>query len=183
MMGTTHVATGVAAGIAIVGIAGPPPAVSVLIVAVAAYSALVPDVDHPTAPAARCLGPVSWLICQAVRAISVEVTGDKHRGWSHSVAFCLLWGLFVGGCTLFLGPVGTAVWTGLAAAVGAVTHVVGDMFTLTGCAYVAWPFRLPVKHLLPRFMRFRTNGSFEQFVQRHVISTRIPGRRRARRRR
>lgn len=180
-MGTTHVATGVAAGIGLVALASPPPSVSVLIVAIAAYSALVPDVDHPTAPAARCLGPVSWLICQAVRAISVRVTDDKHRGWSHSVAFCLLWGLFVGGVTLSVAPVQTAWWTGIAAAVGAVTHVVGDMFTLTGCKHAAWPFELPFRHLLPPFFRFRTNGSFERFVQRHVISTRIPGRSRRRR--
>ena len=63
-------------------------------------------------------------------------------------------------------------WTGyglalvpLAAALGAGTHIVGDMCTLTGCP-LAWPVTMREFHLTPRPLRFTTGKLAE-----HVIVT------------
>lgn len=71
---------------------------------------------------------------------------------------------------LGLVAAGAMCWTGyglalvpLAAALGAGTHIVGDMLTVTGCP-LAWPATMREFHLLPRPLRFTTGRVAEQFV-------------------
>jgi membrane-bound metal-dependent hydrolase YbcI (DUF457 family) len=61
-------------------------------------------------------------------------------------------------------------WTGyglalvpLAAALGAGTHILGDMLTLTGCP-LAWPLTMREFHLTPRPLRFTTGHWPERFI-------------------
>jgi membrane-bound metal-dependent hydrolase YbcI (DUF457 family) len=76
------------------------------------------------------------------------------------------------GNLLALGGAAAMCWTGyglalvpLAAALGAGTHIAGDMLTLTGCP-LAWPLTMREFHLTPRPLRFTTGKLAE-----HVIVT------------
>lgn len=162
MLGRSHLVSGVMAGLAICAVAPVPGGLVPVVVGVAAYSALVPDVDHPAAPVARVLGPVSWGLCWTVRNLSAHLTGTAHRGLSHSVVFALAWGVFVGGLFGVWTPAPVAVWIGAGAALGCFTHILGDVLTVTGCKYVLWPS--PVQVRIPRAVRFRTGGPAERVV-------------------
>ena len=60
---------------------------------------------------------------------------------------------------------GPHVFVPFAAALGAATHVLGDMLTRCGCP-LAWPATMREFHLLPRPLRFTTGKLAE-----HVIVT------------
>lgn len=162
MMGRSHLLSGAVTGLAVAALTDPPPALVPLIVAVAAYSALTPDLDHPAAPAARCLGPLSWVLCWTVRWLSARTTGRAHRGLSHSVLFAAAWALLVGTTTWATLSAPAALWLTLAAFLGCATHIAGDMLTLSGCQYVLWPSTVQVA--VPYMLRFRTGGPAEQLV-------------------
>jgi membrane-bound metal-dependent hydrolase YbcI (DUF457 family) len=73
---------------------------------------------------------------------------------------------------LALGAAAVMCWTGyglalvpLAAALGASTHVTGDLLTVSGCP-LAWPATMREFHALPRPLRFTTGKLAE-----HVIVT------------
>lgn len=161
-MGRSHLITGVVTGMAVCAIARQPIEVDALVIGVSAYSALAPDVDHPAAPAARCLGPASWALCWLARTVSWHTTGTTHRGWTHSLAFCAMWGVLLVLGTIWWLPVQAALWTGLAGFVGATTHIGGDLLTLSGCKYVLWPYRAQIS--VPYMFRFRTGGRAEPRV-------------------
>lgn len=120
---------------------------------------MVPDADHYAAPAARVFGPLSWLLCCLIRALSARTTGVRHRGLSHSLVFALGWGLLAGAVVLAWLPVQVALWVGTAAAVGCATHIAGDLLTVSGCKHVLWPSRVQVSW--PYMLRFRTGGTAE----------------------
>lgn len=162
MMGRSHLLSGAVTGLAVAAATDPPPALVPLLVAVAAYSALTPDLDHPAAPAARCLGPLSWMLCWTVRWLSAHTTGRAHRGLSHSLVFAAAWAGLVGVTTAATLSVPAALWLTAAAFLGCVTHIVGDMLTLSGCQYVLWPSRVQVG--IPYRLRFRTGSPREQLV-------------------
>ena len=74
------------------------------------------------------------------------------------------------GNVLALGGAAAMCWTGyglalvpLAAALGAATHVVGDMGTVSGCPLL-WPATMYEFHLTPRWMRFTTGKTAEHWV-------------------
>jgi inner membrane protein len=162
MMGRSHLVSGVVSGMAVCAVVDPPTAMVPVIVLVSAYSALTPDLDHPAAPAARVLGPVSWALCMFTRFLSARTTGAAHRGLSHSLLFAFAWGLLVLSASLSVLHVQPALWIAGAAVLGCVTHIAGDCLTLSGCQYVLWPLRAQV--VWPRLLRFRTGGSGERVV-------------------
>jgi membrane-bound metal-dependent hydrolase YbcI (DUF457 family) len=51
--------------------------------AVTAGAALLPDLDHPGSTATRSLGPLTWVLCRVVQAIS-----GGHRRATHSLIGC-----------------------------------------------------------------------------------------------
>ncbi|MFI7042624.1 metal-dependent hydrolase [Microbispora rosea] len=83
MMGTQHALSGALAWSCVVAIH--PPATPVLVAgyAVTAAAAIWPDLDHPGSTVTRSLGPLTWLMCQVVQAVS-----GGHRRGTHSLAGC-----------------------------------------------------------------------------------------------
>lgn len=154
--------SGVVTGLAICAVAPVPAQLVPVVVVVSAYSALASDLDHPSAPAARALGPVSWAACWATRHLSARTTGTAHRGLSHSLVFALAWGLSVAALFAIWLPVQTVLWVGLSAALGCATHIAGDCLTMSGCQYVLWPSRVQARWLAPPLLRFRTGGKGER---------------------
>lgn len=161
-MGRSHLISGVVSGLAVCAVVDVPAVMLPVFVAVSAYSALTPDLDHPAAPAARVLGPISWGLCWLVRNVSARTTGATHRGITHSVVFALVWGVLVGLAAVAAFPVQVALWLSAAAFLGCLTHIAGDVLTLSGCQHVLWPSAVQVS--MPRLVRFRTGGTGERFV-------------------
>lgn len=161
-MGRSHFVSGVTSGLVVCAAIDVPAEFIPVVVGVSAYSALTPDLDHPAAPAARVLGPVSWLLCLFVRWLSARTTGTAHRGLTHSLVFAFGWGVLVMLTALSVLPVQTALVIGASAVLGCVTHIAGDLLTISGCQYVLWPSHLQVSWWRP--LRFRTGGAGEQVV-------------------
>lgn len=104
MMGRTHAATGVLAGLLTAPLLGvdDPAQIAVFAATTAGY-ALLPDLDHPGARASRLLGPASKAASHILRAASAalytrtkgprdeDCTGT-HRHLSHTVLFALVLG-------------------------------------------------------------------------------------------
>lgn len=166
-MGRSHLISGVVSGLAVCALVDAPLPMVPFVVVVSAYSALAPDLDHPSAPAARVLGPVSFLLCVLVRHLSAYATGTAHRGLTHSVLYALGWGVLVGGTALTVVPVLPALWLAGAAVLGVLTHIAGDVLTVSGCKYVLWPSRVQVR--VPRLVRFRTGGTAELWLVRVLM--------------
>lgn len=168
MMGRSHMICGVVAGLAASAVLPVPPELAPLVVLVAAYSALVPDADHWSAPAAHCLPPISWATCWLIRTVSVRTTGTAHRGFSHSLAFAAGWAVLLGGVSVVWLPVSSATWIAAAAMLGCLAHLAGDIPTLSGCDHVLWPYRVRVPW--PPLLRFRVGGPAEARVVAGVIA-------------
>jgi membrane-bound metal-dependent hydrolase YbcI (DUF457 family) len=116
MMGRTHSATGLLAGLAVAPLLGlhEPAEIGLFAAATAGY-ALAPDLDHPTSRASMLLGPVTERLSSGVRRLSAwtyrqtrRPRDDRgkgtHRHLSHTFVFAgVLGGLTaVGGAAL--GP-------------------------------------------------------------------------------
>jgi membrane-bound metal-dependent hydrolase YbcI (DUF457 family) len=152
MMGSTHLMTGVvsatwtAVGFATLGV---PPLICVLAVPVGAYSALLPDLDHPRATATWSLPPVSnllsWVIRGAPYDFAVPIVGTefagrllpwtiRHRYETHTEVAAVLFGLVLGlPLWLLPDPLGSYWWVfAIAITVGCLTHLWGDMRTSGG---------------------------------------------------
>lgn len=121
MMGTQHALSGAAAWSVLVAVH--PPATPVLVAgyAVCAGAALWPDVDHPSSSATQSLGPLTWLMCRVIQAVS-----GGHRRGTHSLAGCAAVGIV---CALAV-QARPAVWASavltvlLAVMLSALVHLV-----------------------------------------------------------
>ena len=83
MMGVSHALTGGVAWSAVLVVHPEPTPVLVAGYAVTAGAALLPDLDHQDATAARSLGPLTWALCHLVQAVS-----GGHRRATHSLIGC-----------------------------------------------------------------------------------------------
>lgn len=166
-MGRSHLTSGVVSGLAVCAVVDVPPVLIPVVVGVSAYSALAPDADHYSAPAANILGPVSWVLCWLIRYVSARTTGVKHRGISHSMLFAIAWAAVVGCTAAVWLPGQVASWMAAAALVGCLTHIAGDVLTVSGCQHVLWPSTRQVA--MPSLLRFRTGGTGERRVVRVLI--------------
>jgi membrane-bound metal-dependent hydrolase YbcI (DUF457 family) len=79
------------------------------------------------------------------------------------------------GNLLAIGAATVMSWTGyglafvpLAAALGASTHIAGDMLTRCGCPLL-WPVSMRDYHMLPRSMRFTTGNAAEHLIVTPVL--------------
>lgn len=121
MMGRTHAATGLLAGLLV----GPAvglheiPQIAPFAAATAGY-ALLPDLDHPTSTATTKLGPITRILSAVLRASSAwlyertkgprdEPTGT-HRHLTHTVVFAALLGVLCALSTALGGPWVVAGW-------------------------------------------------------------------------
>lgn len=161
-MGKTHAASGLVASMAVCSLFELGPAAPVVAAAVFYVSALGPDIDHPSAPAARFLGPVSWVVCRAVRRVSVWATGVAHRGLAHSFLAAGVYGLLTGWLSAQWLTLAAAVLVGLFAAAGYAVGFLGDVPTRTSLKHVWWP--LEARFAFPRWLRFTTGKGAERVV-------------------
>lgn len=150
MLGMQHATCGLLAGVGVAAlIPSAPWPLRGLVVVTAGGAALLPDLDHPGATAAKSLGPVTKVIAWAVDRVAVTVyhatrgPGDSptrrggHRLLTHTVPACLLAGALVGLLGV-LSPVALAVVCGLLAGLLALgTKQAGVTLAVT-CAGVAW---------------------------------------------
>lgn len=124
-MGRQHATCGLIAGVGMAAVLGSAPfGVRALLVIVSGGAALLPDLDHPQATAARSLGLLTKLVAHGVDRVSLTIyhatrsPGDPHdrhsghRLFTHTVPGCLLAGLFVG-LLAVLSPIALAVSCGL----------------------------------------------------------------------
>lgn len=151
MMGHTHVAIGVAAGLG-VALATHARMPDLLILAgIAGAAALLPDIDHPNGSIRQQLGILGhiglfWL---------------SHRGITHT--FLAL--LAVSAAVLHFLPYGLA----LAVIAGYGSHLVSDMMTRQGLP-ILWPLSGESIHLLPRALRVSTGGKIEALILLGVLT-------------
>lgn len=165
VMGRQHAACGLLSGVGFTAcLSGAPIGIRALVVIVSGGAALLPDLDHPSATAARSLGVVTRLLAHGVDHLSLMIyhatrsPGDVadrrsgHRLFTHTWPACLLAGLLVG----FLAVVSTvalAVTCGLLAgllALGfrtagfgiAVSTLAGSWWLLDH--YSGWSWTVPV---------------------------------------
>jgi inner membrane protein len=126
-MGRNHAATGVLAGSGVAWLAQLDPGQAAAFIGITTACSLLPDFDHPNAIGPRAFGwpgrTLAWLIG----------TLFGHRGLTHSVL-----GVGVLGAGLAFIPHLPAFcyW---AVILGCVTHILGDMLTVSGVP-LFWPF-------------------------------------------
>jgi len=121
MMGPQHALTGAVAWSVLITIH--PPTVPVLVAgyAVTAGAALWPDVDHPSATVTRSLGPLTWILCRVVTAVS-----GGHRRGTHSLLGCATLGILTAAAVQARPAIWASVvlWFMLAVMLAALAHVV-----------------------------------------------------------
>ncbi len=147
-MGRTHALTGLCAGLALAPLLVGTLAQALVIAAVTAGYALLPDLDHPGARASRLLGPITGVLSTTLRAGSrwlyARTKGprdERHRGEhrhaTHTVAFALL-----AGTSTAVGTWGGGPWVPVGIVVlGTLLAVdaLGDwVLPIVGIAAVAW---------------------------------------------
>lgn len=160
MMGVTHGASGAAVGLA-VGLLAPSPVVGLACGAVGYVTAYAPDLDHRSATATKVLWVVGWALCLVLRAVSLALTGTKHRGITHSLLFALVVGAGAGVVAGLWLPAGVAALLGLSAFAGVVAALAGDAVTRAGLDHVLWPLEWRLE--VPKALRVRT-GSWVELV-------------------
>lgn len=111
MMGRTHLAVGLLAGLLLFSFSDIHP---FLFVALAAFGALLPDVDHENSKINRILPVTRWI-----------PSFFPHRGFFHSVfPVIIIYGIFI-----FAGLPGL----GVPLVAGYVSHIISDCLTRLGC--------------------------------------------------
>lgn len=145
------------------------------LVGVAGLGALLPDMDMPSATAAKLLGPVTKFIAWLVNKLSIVVfeatraERDKHGRFPghRELTHTALWGVLLGlGVFLgLLGPYGAswALWWAMGLVLGHFAHLWGDSITLGGIPFWA-PFvkrgdrRWFCVHTVPKPLWFRVGA-------------------------
>ena len=140
----------------------PEPALALGGVALAALAAFTPDLDHPSARPVKALGPVGWLLCRILRAVSMATTHVAHRGLTHSLLFALTLGVATTLISLRWLPMIESVYLGWAVFAGVVAALLGDLVTNSGLKHLLWPLRVVVS--IPRGLRIGTGGIVELYV-------------------
>jgi membrane-bound metal-dependent hydrolase YbcI (DUF457 family) len=177
MMGRSHLTHGAAVGAwygSAAAAVGVPDELAVLAVALTAYSALWPDLDHPRSLATYSLGPVTIAVSWVLRLFF------DHRQETHAPRAALAFAAPVAlGLAFAPAPVGgwsAFLWFGAVAA-GILTHIWGDARTLSGTPWrgrwVRWePMGWPVARTNGGRLRlgrvFRTGSDWEVRL-RHLV--------------
>ena len=151
-MGHNHIATGVIAGSLVAYAAELDPGKAVAFIGITTVCSLLPDMDHPSARLPRML---MW----PGRALAVLIASIfGHRTLTHSV---LGVGLLGAGLAFIPQFPAHCYW---AVILGCVTHIVGDMLTVSGVP-IFWPHPRDF-----RIGRMRTGGQFEQLFMTPLLA-------------
>jgi len=133
MMGTSHMLIGAAAGLGAAYLLQAPAPLELM--AVATFTALLPDIDHPQGTLRRKIPLVDDLLLFWL----------PHRGITHTVAALALVSLvafLLYHQALISLPIAVAIGAGYA------SHLLADMMTISGLK-VAWPLSDKTLHLWP----------------------------------
>jgi membrane-bound metal-dependent hydrolase YbcI (DUF457 family) len=151
VMAVGHSLSGILIGVGMAAtLSDAPWQVRLLLVPVAGGSALLPDLDHPSAKAARSLGFVTKAIASAINHLSIAVyhatrcdadPADKqngHRTLTHTAPACVAFGVLAG-CVTCVSPIAGAVLLALLIGLLAcgLPHL-GTSFTLGGAGFAWW---------------------------------------------
>lgn len=117
MMGRTHALTGALGGFGLCHLAattGTPVSAlqTVLVVAVTAGAAMLPDLDHPQSTISRALGPVTGVLAH----VTARVSGG-HRNGTHSLIGIAATGLVTLAASI-AGPLTLTIWATFLIAIG-----------------------------------------------------------------
>lgn len=156
MLGRNHFASGVVTGSLVATATHLPPGQAVAFIGVTSVCALLPDFDHPNAMLPRMF----FWPGRATAAIIGHVFG--HRTLTHSF---LGMAILAGGLAFIPGLPSNIFWAIL---LGCLTHVVGDMLTVSGVP-VWWPHRV-IWRLSPKRFAMRTGGHMEQLVMTPLLA-------------
>jgi membrane-bound metal-dependent hydrolase YbcI (DUF457 family) len=162
MMQPTHIASGAASGAWLAVAVHPSPPVALVGAALAAAGAATPDLDHTNSSPVRVLGPLGWLVSRVIRLVSLVMTGRKHRGISHSLAFAVVEGCLVALAAHHWLPAVLAVYLGASAGLGVVSALLGDLVTEASLQHLFWPF--PGTIDVPKRWRMKTGKTVERWV-------------------
>lgn len=144
MMGRAHVLSGAVAGLATAPLVSSDPVVVIASTGVAAFAALLNDLDHPQAKASRMLGPFRHIVSPLIARLAGGHRAGTHYAITHLTIGAVLW--------FTIAP-----WVGLAVGVGMIAHSLGDCCTVGGVRLL-WP--IPVKVAGP----LQTGGLVEKLA-------------------
>ena len=150
MMGHTHalIGSGLALGMALETHADA--RTTLMLVAIGAVAALIPDIDHPQGGIRRKLGCLGNLLFGRL----------KHRGITHTL--------------IALVAVAAAAFTALPPIIGVVvtiaylSHILADMLTVSGLP-VFWPYKKDSYHLMPKRFCMTTNTWPEHLISLGLV--------------
>ncbi|MBN8594002.1 MAG: metal-dependent hydrolase [Anaerolineae bacterium] len=145
MMGTSHMLIGAAAGLGAAYLLQAPAPLELM--AVATFTALLPDIDHPQGTLRRKIPLVDDLLLFWL----------PHRGITHTVLAVALVAVI---CNLLHTAGLLSVDLCVAAVFGYISHLVADLMTVSGLK-VWWPLSDETYHLWPGL---RTGGITESLV-------------------
>lgn len=183
MTGKTHIAIGAATGLGVMAIAGAP--VSVALVALAAFGALIPDIDHHNSKISTCnifMKAVSWIVRKIilpVEAILMNVLASllgaiglpfskavsSHRGpLTHSFVGVALLSLFILPIDWFV-----SYEMFIFIVIGMCSHVCADTLNPEG-APLLYPFTDKKISLLPHALAVTTGTSREVIIKYTAVA-------------
>lgn len=168
MLHASHLMSGTAAAAWLAVSADVSVPVSLAGIAIGGLTALSPDLDHPGARGVRFLGPVGWVLCRALRALSRLTTGVSHRGLTHSLVFAVGIGCLTGGLASLILTGENALYLGVSGGLGVVAALLGDLVTIAGLSHLLWPFGARVS--IPRWARIKTGGLVEALLVLPAVS-------------
>lgn len=167
MRGRSHLASGVAAGIATVAAAehlGVHLTIwqDAAVVATVAVGSLLPDLDSPRSIASRVVPLVSPAASWAVRLLSAAVYRATRTRWDDQAEgthrYLTHTAVFAGAVGVLAGIAAASTcgwwWLGVALALGCLVHLWGDWITVMGV-----PLLWPLKHRGKRWWRYRLPGT------------------------
>ena len=123
MLGKTHLGGGIVTSLLLCGS-------DVVSVCWLIFGSILPDIDHPGSMIGKNVPVLPKLL--------------KHRGFTHSLLFCLLMGFF-------------NMWVGI----GCLVHIIMDMMTKQGVELL-YPYKKKIR--FPLAKNVVTNGIFEKLI-------------------
>ena len=123
MIGKTHLGGGIVTSLLLCG-------GDVVSMCWLVFGSILPDIDHPGSMIGKNIPILPKLL--------------KHRGFTHSLLFCLLMGFF-------------NIWIGI----GCLVHIVMDMMTRQGVE-LFYPYKNKIRFPLAKYVV--TNGKFEKLL-------------------
>lgn len=152
------------------GMTGEPTAVRIGCAVLVIASSTYPDLDHDRFsrrlhPGAALVRWMARLVEASTRTQLDEPRTDAHRGFSHTVPGCLVFGGVFVALTAMVPPLAPwCWWWGLAVTVGTLSHLAGDVITPSGI-----PILFPLVRDGRRWKRYSLRLVYTDSAAEHLI--------------